>query len=602
MISSTGLFASATTVTIQSGDVVALTNALATYQGNSHTIYLEPGDYDLTGIQMEDDSVSGGSHLFLKYSKIIGKGETPWDTRLVGDATHRILRVQNDSGYDGPFGAVIQNLTFTNGYAKKVADVANSGIGGGVYGYPIATNCVFIGNRAEGSGGGIGGGTYTWFCKILNNTSGGIGGGAYHPNYLYNCEVRNNTAADSGGGVGQGSTYGRIVDSVIVGNTSGVYGGGVFWTAMVTNTVIAENVCVSGGGGYFTWTAPTDATSPCRMYDCIVCSNNATSGTGGGVWNAKVYRTKVFANRANNGGGTQDCISEDSEIHDNYAGGEGGGVRNRSCTNCRIWNNFAGGAGQNAKDVHFFNCDVSGTGLYGGSASGTFFHDVGGVTISGNPYKEDASFSSGNFWAGVPVATNCLFRNIVIRGSGSTDGYSTILFVGDSGQPRGMSFVNCTIVSNNFGKTFAYTREPYPSEVKNCVFFGNLVYGNSYSDIHSWEDVTEAGIRFSNCAYFKSSGKFATLNGFSDDPTTLYKFGANGFPAKPGFMGEQDPEHPYALKRSSPLRGRGAYEGWMASAYDIRGEGYARATDDHKVDIGAYQCWIPAPGLMLLLR
>jgi hypothetical protein len=42
-------------VDISSGDVVSLTNALTQYRTSSHTIQLAEGDYDLTGIQMEEE-------------------------------------------------------------------------------------------------------------------------------------------------------------------------------------------------------------------------------------------------------------------------------------------------------------------------------------------------------------------------------------------------------------------------------------------------------------------------------------------------------------------------------------------------------------------
>ena len=66
-------------------------------------------------------------------------------------------------------------------------------------------------------------------------------------------------------------------------------------------------------------------------------------------------------------------------------------------------------------------------------------------------------------------------------------------------------------------------------------------------------------------------------------------------------MGEKDPDHPYSLKRTSPLRGLGAYADWMAEATDIRGEGFARA-DGTSVDIGCYQCWLPVVGMKVSIR
>ncbi len=53
----------------------------------------------------------------------------------------------------------------------------------------------------------------------------------------------------------------------------------------------------------------------------------------------------------------------------------------------------------------------------------------------------------------------------------------------------------------------------------------------------------------------------------------------------------------YALKHSSPARGKGLVMDWMTDATDIRqDEAYPRLRDG-KVDIGCYQCWLDAIGL-----
>jgi hypothetical protein len=80
----------------------------------------------------------------------------------------------------------------------------------------------------------------------------------------------------------------------------------------------------------------------------------------------------------------------------------------------------------------------------------------------------------------------------------------------------------------------------------------------------------------------------------------MYKFGANGFPTDPKFAFE-DANHPFEPKRTSPLRGLGLREEWMADATDIRGEGFPRLRDG-AVDIGCYQCWIMPVGTVLSIR
>ena len=107
-------------------------------------------------------------------------------------------------------------------------------------------------------------------------------------------------------------------------------------------------------------------------------------------------------------------------------------------------------------------------------------------------------------------------------------------------------------------------------------------------------------MRFSHCAYARSSIDEATLKSSYSSDGSVYKLGVD-IGADPKFMGEKDLDHPYSLKRTSPLRGLGAHADWMAEATDIRGEGFARA-DGTSVDIGCYQCWLPVVGMKVSIR
>lgn len=590
--------AEADTVTIHAKDVVALTNALTTYKTSAHTIQLEAGDYDLTGIRMESDATKyGDSHLLLSGVKLVGLGESRDDVRLIGDGTCRIMRVIPDTY------AVVRNLTITNGYAKTVSGAAESGHGGGIYGYPTVTNCVISGCNADGYGGAAHGYTYLHFCALLNN-SANSGGATYRVNEVINCLVKGNHATGGAGGI-NGNCYGKVLDSVIVENTSGGSGAGIASSLVVSNCHIALNVAVGNGGGM----SMTDVSGYLAVVtDCTICSNKSLNGTvaiyGGGIHGGTLSQVEIrggsiFANYARHGGGASYCKLAGVDVHDNYAESYGGGLYGCTATGCALSHNI-GVTGANANGTTFVGCDISGTGLQGGTALGCRFHDIyDNAALRGNPYKE-ASWT-GHGWAGVPVCTNCLFHDIRLLD------YSRSLFCGDNTPSRSMQIVNCTIVSNRYGKTFNYTTsETYPAKIVNSVFVWNQGYNTtSFQDIHAWENVASNGMSFVNCAYGTATGRFAKgqvcyIDDCADGP--LYQFGKNGFPANPRFMLERDPENPFALRRHSPLSGIGAYSDWMASATDIRGEGYPRATEGQAVDIGCYQCWLPAPGMLLLFR
>ena len=81
----------------------------------------------------------------------------------------------------------------------------------------------------------------------------------------------------------------------------------------------------------------------------------------------------------------------------------------------------------------------------------------------------------------------------------------------------------------------------------------------------------------------------------------MYVFGMNGFPSDPKFMGGKDAAHPFSLRRTSSLIGKGAYAAWMDGTNDIRGEGYPRANGT-SVDLGCYQCWLNPIGTVFSIR
>jgi hypothetical protein len=81
----------------------------------------------------------------------------------------------------------------------------------------------------------------------------------------------------------------------------------------------------------------------------------------------------------------------------------------------------------------------------------------------------------------------------------------------------------------------------------------------------------------------------------------MYRFGVDGFPSDPKFTGARDVNHPFALRRTSPLIGKGVYAAWMDDTNDIRGEGYPRASGT-SVDLGCYQCWLNPVGTVFSIR
>ena len=585
---------------IAAGDVTSLTNELAqSRNGNTVVIRLAAGDYDLTGIEM-----NSGSHLYLDNRAIVGQGDSPWKTRLIGDGTKRIIRADNTLWYDGNMNCRVENLTVTNGWT--------SGDGGGISGYPNIINTVVIGNHAEGNGGGIGGYGYCRNLTILNNTAKGVGGGAFHPNYIYNSVIRGNSA-QNGGGVGADTSYGSITNCVIEDNVALGYGGGVRYVRKIIKCQIAGNSAEYYGGGIY---GGDMSTKTYAIMDSTICSNKSTYtnlGYGGGVYQYSMTNCFVFANYGRYGGGISKCYAYKCQFYDNYAIGAGGAVHASTCVDCELGGNIVGESlnGYNAYQSKLINCDISKTGIADCSSDSCKFHDIGRIVSIDNPYVA-AVVTNVNIYIGVPICTNCLFvnnRQEWYYNSAVSKKYGQIMFQGVDGTTRSAQIVNCTIVSNTIGQMFAYCRTPAsPWNVENSVFFGNVCYYGS-GDLVNYDHNITNGIFFTRCAYGVSSGKFSSAGPsiWTKAGETNYKFGANGFPAKPVFMYQRKhgSEYPFSLWYTSPLCGRGKVEDWMSSAYDIRGDAdggkYLRLRDG-KCDIGCYQCWEKIPGITISLK
>ena len=559
--------------------VEGLVHLLKTFTTSSEIVELETGDYDLTGIQMEEaGSKYGESHLVISGVQLRGKGDRPEDVRLIGDGSCRVLRMIPETF------ARVQNLTITNGYAKTISGASDSKHGGGIYGYPTVTNCVIIGCKADGNGGGTYGYTYIRNCQILNN-SASQGGGVFQPNEVLNSEVCGNNSSSHGGGI-YGNGSGRVDGSTISRNTAGGAGGGICAVNTVTNSIVSLNSAQSGGGALYSWGRSTKF-----AYYCTICSNKTT--TGGTSQEYTIIGGTNFANYAQNGGGARKCDLRGVRIHDNYATANGGGVDECTVEDCILSNNFAGSNGPNASNSTLFGCEITGTTCFQSIFDGCSFHDIGqSVSMTGNCYI-DTSFTPPYVLNGYVECTNCLFYG---NHSSKSDGS---LFAGNSGGSRKSHLVNCTIVSNSYAYVFKYFKtDAVRMSVINSVFWGNTL-NNGITDCDiSWDGLTTAeGIFFSHCAYGISN--VSGLESYTDG--TVYKFGVNGFSSNPKFVGNADAENPFAIKRTSPLRNAGQVFDWMSGSTDIRGEGFMRLRDG-KVDIGCYQCWLMPTGLKISVR
>ena len=587
--------------------------------------------------------------------KLIGDGSL---RVIYGDSSSTIENLTVTNGYamvtegygnSGRGGGVYGGLKVTN--CLVTCNYAQSFGGGGAGGVKFI-DCDIIRNEAGNSGGGFhdssatlsrfvenvarnsGGAAYTaklYDCTVISNrTTESYGGGGYNVTYATNCLFAFNHSADpssgGGGAIANGASANKasnvLYDCTIVSNTAAYNGGGAYMVTLIGGVVKYNTAAASFGG-----------VLKCIVYDAEISHNTALKGDGGGAYDSVVSNCTVFANTcsstSNNsyGGGVNKCTVYDSEIYgncawtrigadgknkvgsaggahestlyncriyDNYSDSYGGGVRSCHLYDCRLENNCASNDGWNSYGSYLHDCVVSGTGVFSSRAERTIFREIGNeVVMEANMYV-DTPFTNKTLWKGFMNATNCLF----------TFNNLTYIFQYSVASERNSSFINCTVVSNSYDNLFNNCKTAYPMTVQNSLFIGNKKLNGSSADISvpglSSTTACQAGsISFKNCAYGKLSAS-GGLDVYLEEGAVMYQFG-NDFPSDPKFQHHRDAAHPFALRRTSPLIGKGKHEVWMDTATDLRGEGFARANGE-SVDIGCYQCWLKPAGTVFSIR
>lgn len=534
---------------------------------------------------------------------------------LSEDVYVRASVIRNNSANSGG-GAI--NKCYS--YGCTIRDNKSGSHGGGVYAPKALNDCLIVGNAVGSTS--YGGGAYSVVaatnCTFVGN-SAGYGGGAGNyssvgPNgyTLVDCVLSNNwsTGASSGGG---GAYRYTLRDCVVVGNwTEKAPGGGASFCHLF-DCAVMSNLAKGGssGGVHLGDVGDNLIASNCFIY-ANTCSNalanakgGGVSGKGGVVFDSEIVGNCVWAtsgaDRTGSGGGAAEVKLVGCRVHDNYADSYGGGVYQCAARDCRIYNNVTADAtgGSNAYNASLDGCDVVDASVAYGSAVNSVFRDVRestAVVLTNNPHKTGFSCTqTKGVWSAYPNATNCLFVGNSFEQNLFTSGGSQI-----------SALVNCTIVSNVCRYTFAYFKNvASPLRVVNCVFFGNLTPQNQSRDIYPNGNTSDSSsIRFSNVIYGVAREDM-NFDDWTDpeDRETIWQFGANGIATTPKFSGL--PDAPFEPKTSSPLVSRGKVMDWMASAHDIRGladGGKYQRLRDGKCDLGAYQCWLDRPGLMLLFR
>jgi hypothetical protein len=200
------------------------------------------------------------------------------------------------------------------------------------------------------------------------------------------------------------------------------------------------------------------------------------------------------------------------------------------------------------------------------------YHISGPISYSGTTATDQELIYSGF------VATNCLIANNRTSGGliQATASLKVILH-------------NCTVANNVCNYTFLGATNGTHACAVNTIFVGNKTAKGEARDMN-FPSAAKSYVALTNCLI--GSGRQAVavpeweVNTVTSDVPCFVRKGGDW----------------YALKYSSPARGKGLVQDWMTDALDIRRDPAFPRLRDGLVDLGCYQCWLDPVGLQFRIR
>jgi hypothetical protein len=311
-----------------------------------------------------------------------------------------------------------------------------------------------------------------------------------------NCVIIDNSAP-LGGGVHGGTLY----HCILITNVASQGGGGGAWESTLYNCTLIGNLAgytpASGGGA-----------SGCILYECTLIGNRVVSdwdGVGGGADHSRLYRCTVVSNSATAldvafGGGVHRCIVDDSILSANFVSGRkseayGGGAAYSTFRNCLLFGNRATG-------THYVDAHPE---VFGGGAA---FCTLSNSTVAGNSASDELQHGQGGGVAGSTLQ-NC----IVFNNSASTNS----------------EYLRST--STFFNSTFSYScTTPLPDagigNIASAPGFVNPAAGDYH--LTAGSPCIDAGYNLSGVITNDLDGNPRPLDG-NEDGLALYDMGAYEF-------------------------------------------------------------------------
>jgi len=399
-------------------------------------------------------------------------------------------RAQGGTGGAGGVGRAGYTITPSGLFASGTRTGGSGGAGGKggaatggggfvAKGTLVLAQDVFQSNSALGGIGGVGGtgGQGGFFSKPGGNGGNGGAGGPGNGGGLYiaqgtisltNATFDQNSAVGGNGGVGRpggpgGPTFphyfpGTASGSPGITGVSGVGGGGGLYVTGGTitwNSGTIENNTAGFGGGFYN--------AAILSFDGYVEGNVASTGSGGGIWNAQAGTLTLTGasisnnTAASNGGGVYNIgtlVDDNTSLTDNNAqNGSGGGIGNAG--NATIENNSSfdgnsaglnGGAIFNSAKQTLIVTDSTFTGNSNVAGAGGGIYNLGNLTLGTSTFTDNASApdsQGGGVWNGGTPTVADTIAGTIFTGNSASFGYGGAIY---NNAP--LSVVNSTFSTN----------------------------------------------------------------------------------------------------------------------------------------------------------
>ena len=475
----------------------------------------------------------------------------------MNSASH--LRIEQSTGGlfaglgDGPGDTILL------GGGESQAHRVLSCSGGGNYGSTTISNLTCTGGWTTSNGGGVeGSASVTYRCLIISNnyavgSGNGAGGGGCFKGQAYNCLFADNHTTERWGG-------GLLVDGYYTRNETVGQGA---W-----NCVFVGNTAKQYGGGL-----------SLKSGQCHGCSftNNSATGAGGAI---HVYQVDYT---------TWSGIPRTTQISGCTFSGNNVAVHSApakivSISNCVFRFNSGGHTVWHGDLVDStIECNTNGTGVVGNSAMNRCVvrnNAVRNRYASGIDYCETDAVHYTN--------VNCL-----VESNGYLDEYGKVLL--------NKSYVNCTIVGNYMPNGGNYGYLERGCTFWNCVLFDNKISTSTKRDVRTMDkDKNPLAVCMTNCMFATSDIAAGSIG--VDGAVTHDGLGNCRQLAKSELKLVDEPNGDYTPSTRSPLYDKGLADDWIVDLVGYRDLAGGRRIFGGGLDIGAYECQLDKPGMMLIFR